>query len=58
MRKKGTKNKKYSPGFKLSVILDMREHHLTYHETERIYNLGNDQQGGARQLYLRYLERF
>ena len=37
MRKKGTKNKKYSPEFKISVILDMREHHLNYHETIRKY---------------------
>jgi transposase-like protein len=35
MRKKGTKNKKYSPEFKISVILDMREHHLGYCETVR-----------------------
>ena len=35
MRKKGTKNKKYSPEFKISVILDMREHHLGYRETVR-----------------------
>ena len=37
MRKKGTKNKNYSPEFKLSVILDMREHHLGYRETVRKY---------------------
>ena len=35
MRKKGTKNKKYSPEFKLSVILDMRESYLGYRETVR-----------------------
>ena len=35
MGKKGTKNKKYSPEFKISVILDMREHHLGYCETVR-----------------------
>ena len=35
MRKKGIKNKKCSPEFKLSVILDMREHHLGYCETVR-----------------------
>lgn len=41
MKKKGRKNKKYSPEFKLSVILDMREHHYSYLETVRKYNLGN-----------------
>lgn len=30
-------NTKYSPEFKLSVILDMREHHLGYKETVRKY---------------------
>jgi len=30
-------NKKYSPEFKLSVILDMREHWLGYRETVRKY---------------------
>ena len=33
MAKKGQVFKKYSPEFKLSVILDMRENHLTYTET-------------------------
>jgi hypothetical protein len=37
MTKKGTKNKNYSPEFKISVILDMHEHHLSYRETERKY---------------------
>lgn len=32
MAKKGQVFKKYSPEFKLSVILDMREHHLGYVE--------------------------
>lgn len=41
MGKKGTKNKKYSPDFKLSVILYMRNNHLSYHETIRKY-WGND----------------
>jgi transposase len=35
MAKKGQKFKKYSPEFKLSVILDMRENHLGYAETKR-----------------------
>ncbi len=35
---KGKKQyKKYSPEFKLSVIIDMREHGLSYHEVMRKY---------------------
>ena len=41
MRKKGRKNKKYSPEFKISVIMDMREHHLGMMETERKYNVNH-----------------
>ena len=37
MRKKGTKNKNYSPEFKISVILDMRSKDLSYSETVRKY---------------------
>ncbi len=37
MAKKGSKFKKYSPEFKISVILDMREHKLGYGETVRKY---------------------
>ena len=37
MAKKGSKFKKYSPEFKISVILDMREHNLCYNETVRKY---------------------
>ena len=37
MAKKGQIFKKYSPEFKLSVILDMRENKLSYHETMRKY---------------------
>ncbi len=37
MRKKGTKNIKYSPEFKMSVIMDMRNNHLGYRETVRKY---------------------
>ena len=35
MKKRKRTNKKYSPEFKISVILDMREHHLGYRETVR-----------------------
>ena len=37
MGKTGRKNKVYSPEFKISVIMDMREHHLSYRETVRKY---------------------
>ena len=37
MGKKGQKSKTYSPEFKISVIMDMREHHLGYRETVRKY---------------------
>ena len=37
MAKKGTTQRKYSSDFKISVIMDMREHHLAYHETVRKY---------------------
>ena len=37
MGKTGRKNKTYSPEFKISVIMDMREHHLGYNETVRKY---------------------
>lgn len=35
MSKKGQKQRKYSPEFKASVIMDMREHRLSYCETVR-----------------------
>ena len=37
MSKKGQNQRKYSPEFKISVIMDMREHHLGYCETVRKY---------------------
>ena len=37
MGKAGRKNKSYSPEFKISVIMDMREHKLGYNETIRKY---------------------
>ena len=39
MAKKGQVFRKYSPEYKLSVILDMRKNHLGYMETIRKYNL-------------------
>ena len=41
MAKKGQVFKKYSPEFKLSVILDMRNNHLGIMETERKYNISH-----------------
>lgn len=37
MAKKGQTFKKYSPEFKISVIMDMREHGLSYNATMRKY---------------------
>ena len=37
MSRKKKHNAKYSPEFKLSVIMDMRENHLSYRETARKY---------------------
>ena len=37
MGKTGRKNKTYSPEFKKSVIMDMRENHMGYQETMRKY---------------------
>ena len=37
MAKKGQKLKTYSPEFKISVIMDMRENHLSYSEAMRKY---------------------
>ncbi len=37
MGKRRRKNRRYSTEFKISVIMDMREHHLGYRETVRKY---------------------
>ena len=39
MAKKGQIFKKYSPEFKKSVIMDMRENHLGFRAAERKYNI-------------------
>ena len=54
MAKKGTKQKRYSAEFKIGVIMDMREHRLSYHEIVRKYELGDDKQGGARLMVQRW----
>jgi transposase len=59
MERKKKFNAKYSPEFKLSVIMDMRENHLSYSETARKYNLGNNVCQGknlVRNWERRYLE--
>lgn len=40
MSRKKEYNTKYSPEFKISVIMDMRENHLSYCETARKYWAG------------------
>ena len=40
MSKKGKMQRKYSPEFKTSVIIDMREHRMSYRETVRKYLQG------------------
>ena len=47
MGKTGRKNKNYSTEFKISVIIDMREHHLGYCETARKYDLGDPRKGSS-----------
>lgn len=54
MSRKKRFNTKYSPAFKISVIMDMRENHLGYNETVRKYGLGVTESGGARQMLHRW----
>ena len=54
MSKKGIKRKTYSPEFKLSVIMDMRENRLSYRETVRKYALGDPDLGGPRHMVKRW----
>ena len=54
MGKTGRKNKVYSAEFKIGVIMDMREHHLSYNETVKRYQLGNTQYGAARAMVQRW----
>ncbi len=58
MAKKGQVFRKYSPEFKLSVILDMREHHLSYNETLKKYNLVGKSRGGARNTLRRWERKY
>ena len=54
MAKKGQIFRNHSSEFKLSVIMDMREHRLGYNETIRKYQLGGIQTGGARNMLRRW----
>ena len=54
MSKKREKQKRYTPEFKIGVIMDMREHRLGYCETVRKYELGSNQSGGARMMLQRW----
>ena len=47
MSKKGSVQKRYSAEFKVSVIMDMRKHHLGYCETARKYDLGDPKLDGV-----------
>ena len=49
MSRKKKFNTKYSAEFKIAVIMDMRENHLSYRETARKYKIGlNESQGKDR----------
>lgn len=54
MSKKGQQYKNYSSEFKIGVIMDMREHNLSYSETVQKYDLGKQQNGGARLMLQRW----
>lgn len=58
MAKKGQKFRKYSPEFKLSVIMDMRKNRLSYSETMRKYfpHLGERNFRFLKQWERKYLE--
>ena len=55
MAKKGQKQKKYSAEFKIGVIIDMREHHLSYKETVRKYWEGSK---GKEANYIKQVQRW
>ena len=54
MDKKGKKQKKYSAEFKISVILDMREHQMGYRETARKYELVRQSEASAAAMVQRW----
>ena len=54
MGRKGVKQHKYSPEFKLSVIMDMQESPMSYHDVVKKYHLGNPEEGGSRAMVKRW----
>ncbi len=52
MSKKGQKFRKHSAEFKISVILDMREHHLGLKETSRKYEVDHHSVARWERIYL------
>ena len=54
MGKRGRINKVYSAEFKISVILDMREHRLGYRETARKYKLTVTSEASAANMVQRW----
>ena len=48
------KNRVYSAEFKVSVIMDMREHHLGYRETARMYKLVKKSEASAANMIQRW----
>ena len=54
MAKKGQIFKTYSSEFKLSVIMDLREHHLSFRETARKYNLVIQSEASAANMIQRW----
>ena len=50
MPRKKEFNTKYSAEFKISVIMDMRENHLSYRETARKYKIGSNESQGKDRL--------
>lgn len=55
MVKTGRENKTYSAEFKITVIMDMREHHLGYRETVRKYWEGSK---GKEPNYIKQVQRW
>ena len=58
MARKGQMFRKYSPEFKLSVILDMRENRLSYSETVKKHELLKSSKGGAIQTVQRWERKY
>ena len=55
MKKRRRKNRRYSTEFKISVIMDMRNHCLSYSETVRKYWKGSD---GKEENHIRQIQRW